>query len=128
MESSIVGHRGQCLFLVERQGDYISADWKPFFFFSIIDSFPQKISQYFSYQKEGKKRIRGRPTCHNFGHPLDRKQTICKGGLTLFFPLIISSILYFMQLVIYRRNCFRIIEYTDFVRDCVLHINSDCAF
>ena len=46
---------------------------RDFFFF--IQFFFQRF-QYFSYpKKKGKKRICGHPSGHNFGHPLDRKET-----------------------------------------------------
>ena len=58
------------------------------FFFHFAPPPPKKIMvkiSLFSYQKKkkGKKEFCDRPTGHNFGHPLDRKQTFFKGGLTI---------------------------------------------
>ena len=63
------------LFPVQWPGDYITVEWELLFFichFSPIIFLPPK---------HGRKRFCGRPTGHNFGHPLDRKQTFFKGGL-----------------------------------------------
>ena len=75
------------LFPVQRPGVYITAEWDLFFFILPPNNFLVKISS-FSYQKKKKRgggggRFCGRPAGHNFGHPLDRKQTFFKGGLTL---------------------------------------------
>ena len=64
-------------------GEDITAEWEAFFFFF----FPKKRFFFKKFQsflkKWGKKKNYGRPTGHNFGHPLDRKQTFFKGGLAL---------------------------------------------
>ena len=78
------------MFPVKRPGDYKSADWGLFFsflqffvfFFHIIFSYfsppppPQKKK---NGEKNGEKNNCGRPTGHNFSHPLDRKQTFFYG-------------------------------------------------
>ena len=49
----------------------------------------KKRSKIFSFSltkkklEEKKERNCGRPSSHNFGHPLDRKQTFFKGGLSI---------------------------------------------
>ena len=72
------------LFPVQRPGESMRADWDLFFFISTIYFF-----QYYFYyfltkkkEKQKKRRFSVRPTGHNFGHPLYRKQTFFKGGLT----------------------------------------------
>ena len=69
------------LFPVERPVEYITGEWDFFiyfflFIFLFIYFFSQKI--LFSYIKKREKRFCGR---HVFGRPLDRKQTVFKGGL-----------------------------------------------
>ena len=68
------------LFLVERPGEYITTDWKPFFghFWHFFEG--AKLS-LFSYQKKEEKTCRGRPSGHNFGPALDRKQTFLRVAL-----------------------------------------------
>ena len=52
-----------------------------FFNFSFFFFFFSKSGQYFptkpKKKKEKKRKNCGRPTGHNYGHPLDRKQTFC---------------------------------------------------
>ena len=67
------------LFPVQRPGVYITAEWELFFFILPPKNLVVKVS-LFSYQKKKKKNC-GRPTGHNFGHPLDRKQTFLRVAL-----------------------------------------------
>ena len=81
------------VFLIQRLGENIRADWDPFFrfffflegtlFFDFFFFFQKKISNFL----KKKKRICGRPGGHALGHPLDRRQAFFKGGLTSLFPL-----------------------------------------
>ena len=64
------------LFPVQRPGENSCADWD--LFFLIYDFFPPKVLVIFLQKKrktEKKKRICGRPSGHDLGHPLHRKQT-----------------------------------------------------
>ena len=72
------------LFLVQRPGDYITAEWELFFFANFIFFWLK-----FHHFLQKKKKNCGRPTGHNFGHPLDRKQTfflrVAPGSYTIIY-------------------------------------------
>ena len=61
------------LFPVQRPGEDITAEWELFLFHFANSFFFVKNFNIFLKKKE--KKNCGRPTGHNFGHPLDRKQT-----------------------------------------------------
>ena len=64
------------LFPVQRPGEYVRADWELFFlFFSLFSPILLLLFSYQNKEKRETKRFCGRPTGHNFGYPLDRKQT-----------------------------------------------------
>ena len=71
------------LFPVHRPGELMSAEW--IHFFHISEIIFSSIFHISSIQR--KKYIEhffffcGLPTGHNYGHPVDRKQTFFKGGL-----------------------------------------------
>ena len=65
------------LFPVQRPGDFITAEWELFALFFCGQDFIILLPK----KKTEKKDFCGRPTGHNFGHPLHRKHTFFKGGL-----------------------------------------------
>ena len=74
------------LFPVQRPGDFMTAEWELFFLhlahFFLWSRFHHFLIKKKKKEKKRKKRrFCGRPTGHNFGHPLHRKQTLFKGGL-----------------------------------------------
>ena len=70
------------LFPVHRPGELMSAEW--IHFFHISEIIFSSIFHIISIQRKKyieKKKFCGLPTGHNYGHPVDRKQTFFKGGL-----------------------------------------------
>ena len=93
------------LFLVQRPGEDITAEWDLFF----LLFFGLKNFNIFSPNNNNKKRYCGRPTGHNFGHPLDRKQTFFKGGL--MYAQDVNSQLSISRILWYLLQSFRILSW-----------------
>ena len=78
------------MFPVHRPGDLISGEWAHFFHILKIFLFFLSITPIVSIQQEKiylkKRRFCGLPTGHYYGHPVDRKQTFFKDGLTGVIP------------------------------------------
>ena len=80
------------LFLVQRLGEDITADWELFFSFCHFFYFffnSQKFQYFLTHKKkEGGKRYCGHPTGHNFGHLLDRKHTFLRVALLVYYIIV----------------------------------------
>ena len=69
------------LFHVQRPGENVRGDWELFFHVCNFSFFSILFSLFSCQKKTEKKQFCGRPTGHNFSHPLDRKHIFLKGGL-----------------------------------------------